>query len=628
MCGICGFIDFKFQSNIEILTKMVSTLEHRGPDDKGSDVYSFDYASIGLGHTRLSILDLSPAGHQPMNYEHLSIVFNGEIYNFNEIKEELLELGHKFNSKSDTEVILHAFLEWGNACVSKFIGMFAFLILNKKTLEVTIVRDRAGVKPLFYYWHDGLFLFASELKAFHQHPRFIKKINENAVHQYMDFGYIPSPYCIFEHCEKLVPGHILTFSITKKTFEIIKYWDVNDYYRLPRLNIPYNEAQIEVEKILHSAFEYRMVSDVPVGVFLSGGYDSTAVAAMLQSGKTNKLKTFTIGFEEGNNEALFARKIAEYIGSSHFENYCTTKEAQEIIPDLPYYYDEPFADSSAIPTILVSKKAKKNVTVALSADGGDEVFAGYIIYKTFIKNLKLINKIPKNLRNRVSDIIKASDFLIPDHIYGLKHKLNTLSKVLSVDKKFLYQELFRGYFIIGSSIKNKLFKKSYQNQQTAFDFDFTNFSDSISVPLAIDYFTYLQNDILTKVDRATMSVSLEGREPFLDHRIIQYVAQLPREFKYGVSQKRILKDIVHKYVPKELMDRPKSGFSLPIYTWLKKDLYFLLEDNLNKATIESSGLFNSNYVEKLRNKFLKRRLYDPIIIWKLVQFQMWYKKWM
>lgn len=348
------FINFKTNSNIVVLDKMVSTLHHRGPDDRGGEVFNYNEAMIGLGHTRLSIMDLSPAGHQPMHFEHLSIVFNGEIYNFKEIKNELFTLGHQFKSESDTEVILHAFLEWGKTCVSKFNGMFVFVIFNKLSLEVTIIRDRAGVKPLFYYWKDGLFLFASELKAFHQHPRFEKKINENALHQYMDFGYVPTPYCIFENCGKLEPGHILTFSTSKKSFEITKYWDVNDFYRLPKLNISYNEAKEEVEKILLSAFEYRMVADVPVGVFLSGGYDSTAVAAMLQSSRSEKLRTFTIGFEEGNNESPFAKEIANFIGTDHNEFYCTTKEAQEIIPSLPFFYDEPFADSSAIPTILVS----------------------------------------------------------------------------------------------------------------------------------------------------------------------------------------------------------------------------------------------------------------------------------
>ncbi|NQU33029.1 MAG: asparagine synthase (glutamine-hydrolyzing) [Bacteroidetes bacterium] len=626
MCGICGFIDFKSNSDNDVLNKMVSALHHRGPDDRGSDIFSFDNALVGLGQTRLSILDLSPAGHQPMHYEQLSIVLNGEIYNFKDIKKELSELGHKFKSESDTEVVLHSFAEWGIDCVSKFIGMFAFAIFNKKTFEVSFIRDRAGVKPLYYYWEDGLFLYASELKAFHAHPRFKKKININAVHQYMDYGFIPSPYCIFENCKKLNPGHILRFSIEKKAFDISKYWDVNDSYRLPKSKVSYIDAKNEVEKLLQSAFEYRMVSDVPVGVFLSGGYDSTAVTALLQSNRTKKLKTFTIGFEEGNNEAPFAKEIAKHIGTDHTEYYCTTKEAQEIIPDLTYYYDEPFADSSAIPTILVSKLAKESVTVALSADAGDEIFAGYNYYEKLQNNLALIAKIPNLFRSPLGHLFHyASTFNTP---FKLKNKLDVLSVVLKSDPTQYAQSFQHRFFTISEEIKNKLFKNLFQDSKTIFNNDYSAFEDNLSIALANDYSIYLQNDILTKVDRATMSVSLEGREPFLDHRIIEYVAQLPREYKFGTTPKRILKDIVHKYIPIQLMDRPKTGFTISVNAWLKNDLAYLLEEYLNPKKIDEVGLFQSKYVRKLLLDFYSGRLHDQSVIWKLLQFQMWYDKWM
>lgn len=628
MCGIFGFIDFKLESGVAVLTKMASTLHHRGPDDHGCEVYTTDYASVGFGHTRLSILDLSPAGHQPMSYKNLSIVLNGEIYNFKETKKDLLDLGHKFKSESDTEVALHAFLEWGGACVSRFVGMFAFAIFDHKTLEVTIVRDRAGVKPLFYYWENGLFLFASELKAFHQHPNFIKRLNINAVHQYMDFGFVPSPNCIFENCRKLDPGHILTFSLARGKFEIIKYWDVNDYYRLPRLHIAYDDAQKEVEKLLLSACEYRMISDVPVGVFLSGGYDSTTVTAMLQSSRTEKLKTFTIGFEEGNNEAPYAKEIAQYIGTDHTEYYCTTKEAQEIISTLPYFYDEPFADSSAIPTILVSKLARESVTVALSADAGDEIFAGYSYYEGFQNKLALMDKIPVPVRKILSYFTKLASLFESDISLKSKNKLGVLSNVLKADNQHISQVLLRHYFTLNMKNKNKLFNTPYQKQKTVFDNDFRGFSDSLSIALATDYAMYLQNDILTKVDRATMSVSLEGREPFLDHRIIEFAAQLPNKFKYGITQKMILKDVVYKYIPKRLLDRPKTGFTIPINSWLIKDMSYLLEENLNSAVIAESSIFQPITVDKLRKEFLKGQEDDCAIIWRLLQFQMWYKRWM
>lgn len=628
MCGICGFIDFKSTSDNEVLNKMVSTLHHRGPDDRGCDVLTFNNVLVGLGHTRLSILDLSPAGHQPMNFEHLSIVLNGEIYNFKEIKKELYLLGHQFKSESDTEVVLHSFVEWGTACVSKFIGMFAFVILNKKTLEVTIIRDRAGVKPLFYYWEDGLFLFASELKAFHEHPQFTKKINISAVHEFMDAGYISAPNSIFENCFKLEPGHILNLDLNKQKFKLESYWNVADYYKLPKLAISYEEAKEKVEELLVSAFNYRMVADVPVGVFLSGGYDSTAVTAILQKGRTDKLNTFTIGFEEGNNEVPFAKEISKYLGTNHTEYICTTKEAQDIIPTLSYYFDEPFGDSSAIPTILVSMMAKQHVTVALSADGGDEIFAGYDLYNTFSKNLQLLNRIPSYCTKPLSFLLKVSGNLIPNTKQGLKKKINVFSEVLSESKKSSPALLFNSYYELGKDIKSKLFKGHVSGKTNLLTGEFFK-SDNLSLALVIDYKGYLQNDILAKVDRATMSVGLEGREPFLDHRIVEFVAQLPNEYKYGNGiQKRILKDIAYKYIPKPLMDRPKSGFTLPINEWLKTDLIFLVEEYLSPKCIKDSNIFDLNYIEVLKKKFFKNALYDPSIIWKLIQFQMWYKKWM
>jgi asparagine synthase (glutamine-hydrolysing) len=626
MCGICGFVDYQFQSDAETLANMVSTLNHRGPDDKGHEVYSCDQALIGIGHSRLSILDLTNAGHQPMCFNDLIISFNGEIYNFRELKKELIGLGHFFKSESDTEVILHAFDEWGNSCISKFIGMFAFIIFNKKTFEMTFVRDRAGVKPLYYYWDENLLLFASELKAFYKHPGFQKKINVGSVHQYFDFGYIPSPNSIFENCCKLEPGHILNFKIVKRNLSITKYWDVRDFYVLPGLNISFTEAKEELSKLLYSAFNYRMVSDVPVGIFLSGGYDSTGVASILQSKRTKKLKTFTIGFEEGNNEAPFARQIARHLGTDHTEYYCTTKEAQAIIPNLPYYYDEPFADSSAIPTILVSNLARKNVTVALSADAGDEIFAGYENYRTFLKNLSIINSFPRFSRKIISQLSTLASHIFTNGF--LNHKLVVFADIININEKFIPQSLLKSFYTLNNKVKSSLFINPAISKHTIYEDNYNGFKDDLSIALATDYMMYLQNDILSKVDRATMSVSLEGREPYLDHRIAEFAAQLPSDFKYGTTQKMILKEIVFDYIPKALMQRPKSGFSIPIYSWLQKDLSYLVENNLNSTAIARTDIFNTDYVLKIKNYFLSGRLSDPTIIWKLIQFQMWYNMWL
>jgi asparagine synthase (glutamine-hydrolysing) len=627
MCGFAGFIDFNFRSSEIILTRMNDSINHRGPDDSGIFYNRNAFFEIGLGHKRLSIIDLSSAGKQPMSYGNFHIVYNGEIYNFKEIKIELEELGHSFITNTDTEVILHAFIEWGQTCVAKFNGMFAFAILDMISDELTIIRDRAGVKPIYYYWKDGLFLFASELKSFHQHPAFKKEINERALYQYIDFGYIPAPFCIFKYCHKLNPGHILVLNFKTKEIEISKYWDVYDYYRRPKLNISYEEAKEQLEILLISAFEYRMVADVPIGVFLSGGYDSTAVTALIQNRQRLKLKTFTIGFYEGYNEAHFAKNIAEYIGTDHTEYYCSTKEAQDIIPKLPFYYDEPFADSSAIPTILVSKIAKEKVTVALSADAADEIFAGYNYLRQFLVNLEILKKIPLSVRIVISFIAKVLGTLIP--VYDFKNKMKIVRDVFKIKPELLPQLLHQNYFQINKNIKKSLFTDQVIIQSEGFDNDFSNFQDDLSKALAADYKMYLQNDILTKVDRATMSVALEGREPFLDHRIIEFVAQLPSEFKYnGTIQKRILKDIVHDYVPKSLMDRPKTGFEVPIYKWLKTDLSYLLDLHLNSDIITSTGFFNPRYVQKLRRDFQADKLKDPSVIWKILQFQMWYKTWM
>ncbi len=625
MCGICGFVDYSSGSDAGVISNMVSTMNHRGPDDRGHEFHNFDGMQVGIGHARLSILDLSSAGHQPMSYKNMVITLNGEIYNFKEIRQELITLGHGFVSESDTEVVLHAFDQWGDSCISKFIGMFAFVIFDKLSRKVIFVRDRAGVKPLFYYWDTNLLMFASELKAFHEHPGFRRKINASGVHQYIDFGYIPSPGCIFENCRKLEPGHLLNFDIRKKRIEIIKYWDVRQNYYLPDLNISYPEAKQELEKLLRSAFGYRMVSDVPVGIFLSGGYDSTAVVSILQGDSTSKLKTFTIGFEEGNNEAPFAKQIAGHLGTDHTEYYCKTKEAQDIIPDLPYFYDEPFADSSAIPTILVSTMARKKVTVALSADAGDEIFAGYDNYKTFLKNLSFIARIPRFSRNIIGHLSSIGTHIIKKGFFS--HKLSVFSGILHYDEAKLPQELLKGYYSLDKTIKDQLFSNGIAQAETIYDGDFSLYKDNLSAALATDYLMYLQNDILSKVDRATMSVSLEGREPFLDHRIVEFAARLPSEFKYGQTQKMILKDIVYQYVPKDLMDRPKRGFSIPVYSWLRSGLSYLVEDNLNSSAISESGLFNCDYVQQLKNGFIKGKIKDPDIIWKLIQFQMWYTRW-
>jgi asparagine synthase (glutamine-hydrolysing) len=629
MCGIAGFIDFKSNSSEKTLENMVASLHHRGPNDSGSKIFIEKNCRIGFGQTRLSIIDLTSAGHQPMFYKNYVIVFNGEIYNYKEIRKELEKFGHVFKTQTDTEVILHSFKEWGIDCVNKLIGMFAFVIYDSESKKIIAVRDRAGVKPLYYYYKNGLFLFGSELKALMIHENYEKEIDANVLPNYFNYGYIAAPYTIFKHTRKLLPGYLMILDIENENINTKSYWNLKNYYTKPKLSINYQDAKQELKTLMHSAFNYRMVADVPIGVFLSGGYDSTAVTAMLQSNTKVPLRTYTIGFEKGKNEAPFAKQIAAYIGTEHTEYICTTREAQEIIPTLPFYYDEPFGDSSAIPTILVSRLAKKEVTVALSADGGDELFCGYESYFKLAKYIKIVNNLPSILAIPASKTIKLLEkvnfFSKNRDFYQMQTAL--LSVGLNKNERAAY--LFQAMAQKPENYIENFFSNKIIEYKSGYEIDTKNFSSGIDVAMAIDFSSYLPNDILTKVDRATMSVSLEGREPFLDHRIIEFAAQLPLEYKcYENVGKRILKDIVHDFLPKEMMDRPKSGFSLPIYEWLRGDLSYLVDEYLSKEALSLSGLFNVDFLLNQVKKFKDSKLFYSPLIWYLLMFQMWWKHWM
>lgn len=633
MCGIAGFIDFKNHSSRIIIEKMTASMHHRGPDGFSSEFFEASGSQIAFGHKRLSIIDLTDTGKQPMQLDDLWVTFNGEIYNFKEIKVELEKLGHSFVGESDTEMILHAYQQWGEHCVDRFIGMFVIVIYDSKNNSIFISRDRAGVKPLFYYWNKELFLFSSELKALHQHPNFEKKIDTKAVAAYIQYGSVPTPHCIFQHTYKLKPGHNLFLNIESKKIETRQYWNVYDFYNKPKLSIDFQEAKTQMKEILHSAFSYRMVADVPVGVFLSGGYDSTCVTGMLQSERKEKLKTFTIGVPDiGLNEAPYAKDIAEHIGTDHTEIICSEKEAIEFVKELPFFYDEPFADSSAIPTSLVSKIAKQDVTVALSADGGDEIFAGYNRYDYMIRYGKQLNAISPILRSsmvRIMNLIPSEKIPILRNKYNFHNRYEKLKGVL---KNPTNQDIMLSL--------SQQFTDSQMRDLMKFDFGTLDnlyhgkelkkdFTSPLSFMMAIDFQTYLLDDILQKVDRATMSQSLEGREPMLDHRILEFTAQLPDEYKYhrGVK-KRILKDIVHDYVPEKLLDRPKMGFAIPIAKWLNEDLREYVETYICKDKIEEQEFFNWEYISSIKDAFYNGRKEYDTKIWYILMFQMWYEKWM
>jgi asparagine synthase (glutamine-hydrolysing) len=633
MCGIAGFVDFNKNSTELNVKAMIAPLNHRGPDGEGTLLLENSEAVIGFGHKRLSIIDLSNNGKQPMSLDHLYITFNGEIYNYKEIKIELLELGHQFRGESDTEMILHAYKQWGINAVDKFIGMFAIVLYDDLNKEILILRDRAGVKPLFYYQKNDLFLFSSELKSFQEHPKFEKNLNLDAVAAFMQYGNVPTPHCIFKNCKKVNPGHFIKIDLKSKNKQEIQYWNVYEYYKKPKSKISYQEAKQETKKILLSACNYRMVADVPVGIFLSGGYDSTTVAALLQSESTTKLKTFTIGVPDiGLNEAPYAKDIAHHLGTDHTEVHCTEEEALEMIKDLPFYYDEPFADSSAIPTTLVSKMARKDVTVALSADGGDEIFAGYNRYDFMVRYGKKLNKIPSFLRNSLVGVmnnVSSESLPILKNKYNFHNRYEKLKTVLKdPSKKEIMLSLSQQFT---NKQMSKIMKNNFSELETMYQSNelLKESNSSLSYMMAIDFQTYLLDDILQKVDRATMTHSLEGREPFLDHRILEFAAQLPDNFKYNNGiKKRILKDITHQYIPQKLLDRPKMGFAIPIASWLNHQLKDYVEEYINEDRIVKQGIFNWSYICQLKTSFYSGRKEYDTKLWYFLMFQMWYSKWM
>lgn len=624
MCGITGFIDFRKTSDASILGRMTDTIIHRGPDDSGNEFYASSDAHIGLGFRRLSIIDLSTAGHQPMHFAEkgLSIVFNGEIYNYREIREELKQAGYIFQSQSDTEVILKSYDHWGIACVKKFIGMFAIALHDRPHNKTIFIRDRAGVKPLYWYFKDGLFLFGSELKTLHAHSGFWKELNTDALSLFFQRGYISAPYTIFCNTYKLLPGHYLEVDLKNQSHQVHKYWDVADAYNAPKSDLSYEEAKAGLEDLMLSAFQYRMIADVPVGVFLSGGYDSTAVAAMLQKHSSAKIKTFTIGFDDPRfNEASHAKAVAERIGTEHHEYLCTYKDALDILPDWASVYDEPFGDTSGIPTLLVSRLARKTVTVALSADGGDEIFAGYPKYFNALKRIKNLTLPGAGLASRFMPMGGVA--------------VSRQNKRSKLREFYLAADEVKKFDIISQSMTfyetGQLIARPVQSLPTPFEeaHRLNDTNDGLAKFQATDYKTYLADDILQKVDRATMRVSLEGREPFLDHRLIEYAARLPSGYKYRAGRgKAILKDIVHQYVPSELMERPKMGFGVPLSKWLRNELRGLLTDMINEQSLRTQQVFRPAAAMKMRDDFLAGRKVEEDRLQYLFLFQLWYHQWM
>jgi len=606
MCGIVGF-NFKDKS---LLNRMQNTIIHRGPDDSGEYFDEF----VSFGHVRLSILDLSNLAHQPMEFDNLVMVYNGEVYNYKEIKKELINLGYSFVSNSDSEVVLKAIHKWGIDAINKFRGMFAIAIYDKTKKKIILIRDRVGVKPLYYYFDGKNFLFSSEIRAIREFKKF--DIDKLALSEFFHLGYISDNLSIFKGVKKLLPGHYLEFDLKNKSLNIKNYWKFENYFKISKKS----EKEIinELEEVLIDGIKYRMVADVDVGVFLSGGVDSSLVAAILQKNYGN-IKTFTIGFEENKyDESRYAKKVADYINSNHTTKILRVNEAKEILKKFVDIYDEPFGDSSGIPTFLVSQVAKENgVKVVLSADGGDELFCGYERY-WFSYNLgNKFQKIP--FKNFFYYLLNLSENLLLNiPIKNIDHKLGFLKNLLKTSSwNEMYETMIKNY---RDDIKNLGLK------EVKFIRDYFKFGEKFHPMQGMmlwDFYNYLPNDILVKVDRATMKNSIEGREPLLDNKIIEYSATIPFEYKYKNGEsKYILKKVLEKYLPKELIYRKKQGFGIPIFEWFRSDLIDLFEEYFKR----DDEIINMEFVRNMFGNFKSGKYVNINKLWFVLVYLMWKEK--
>ncbi len=627
MCGICGYIS-KNRISEDELRIMNDTMIHRGPDDSGVAIYEDkDGYSVGLAQRRLAILDLSPLGHQPMHSQNgrITLVFNGEIYNFLELKEELKD--YNFKSTCDTEAIIAAYLKWGIDMVDHIHGMFAIALYDRETDDVFLIRDRIGKKPLFY-WLDGEnIVFASELKPIIKCPGFKGTINQSVISRYLYQQYILAPDCIFEDVYKLEAGSILRFN--KGQIKKWKYWDVKEvYHRMSQDPVrSYEEAKAGLKDRLKKAVVSRMIADVPLGTFLSGGYDSSLVTAMAQEFSSEPVKTFCIGFDVPSyNEAEYAKEIAQHLGTHHTELYISEKEMFELVSSIPQYYDEPFADNSEIPSMLVSKLAKKDVTVALSGDGGDEFFCGYNVYDNVAQAQML--EIPGAIAHAVGQIPVGDGKLLdrmPFRVRVVANNRNPETKTQLVSESYVQAA---HAFVTSAREDNLPVLYPFESK-----YDVSNFQVR---RMLLDMDTYLPEDILVKMDRASMKYSLENRCPIMDTDVMEYSFRIPHKYKYYKGDKKhILKDIAYDYIPRQLLERPKTGFGVPMDAWLRGPLKEALLDYSSTSFLKKQGLFDPDYVSKFINDYIVKGDGGPAtganfskVAWSFYIFQQWYNYYM
>ena len=644
MCGIVGFKSSnQFQDLKAFLPAASESLAHRGPDDCG--MFLDETSGVGLAHRRLSIIDLSSAGHQPMAAADgkLHVSYNGEIYNFMAIRKTLMDCGQRFTSTSDTEVLLKAYLQWGADCLKRFIGMFAFAIWDGRNRTLFLARDRLGIKPLYYYLSQDqrTLIFASELKAIMAFGSRFKDLDPEAIPLFLHYQYVPTPGTIFKNTFKLLPGHYLIYS--DGIAQIQPYWQLPGAPHAANGSGSSEEDYLQqLDDLLTRAVSDRLISDVPLGALLSGGIDSSVVVALMQKVSSTPARTFSIGFEEqGYNEAPWAAKIAEHLKTKHTELYVSVKDALDVIPHLPDFYDEPFADSSAIPTYLVSHLTRQNVTVALSGDGGDEQFAGYVRYWSTKAMATGFTRFPETFRKVLSLALDSVPSSWAEKCYRPLHRFLPQSlrvanfhdkwqKLIKLMSRTEVSELYRMTICLWSAdeiaglLTLPLPESRYEE----------SFRQTVDWPLLarlmrVDQQTYLPDAMLTKVDRASMAASLEVRVPLLDHRVVEFTAGLPEDlkFRHGTG-KYLLKKLLAKYLPPELFERPKMGFGIPIDQWLRSELKPLLMDYLSTDRLKKEGLFNTKNVEQKINEHLSGRTNHQYRLWSLLMWEMWRERWL
>ena len=637
MCGIAGVIS---QSTAELPSRvrsMVASIRYRGPDDSG--VWCDERVGVGLGHARLSVLDVSPEGHQPMvsSSGRYVLSFNGEVYNFAELRSELRGAGANFRGHSDTEVMLAAFEEWGiEKAVPRFIGMFAFALWDRDERQLILARDRIGEKPLYYGWCGEAFLFGSELKALCAHPSWCGDINRGVLASYMRYGYVPLPHSIYLGICKLLPGTWLKISSDDPPGHMpmpTTYWSAREVaMQEPRIDLSDVAATDALDSLLRQAVGRQMISDVPLGAFLSGGIDSSTIVALMQCQSSRPVRTFSIGFSESDyDEARYAKLVAAQLGTDHTELYLSADEALNVIPRLPEIYDEPFGDSSQIPTHLVAALARKHVTVALSGDGGDELFGGYNRYFWGRSIWNRIGTVPQGVRHGIGRMMTALSpaswdrigRLLPRRLRQptLGDRIHKLASVIDVDgPDELYRRLVSQHREPGSLIVGADEAPIWADAEAA-AYGRSDFTERM---MFRDLVGYLTDDILTKVDRAAMAVSLETRVPLLDHQLVEFGWRLPLAMKIRDGQgKWLLRQVLYRYVPRELIDRPKQGFGIPLDTWLRGPLREWAEELLDERRLRREGYLHPAPIREKWAEHLSGRRNWQYWLWNVLMFQAW-----